>query len=169
MRRAPIIWLAAAAAPTLALAGAGCETVNLGDPPADINSCRPSQNYYVGNASADGGALYGGIWQNLLDKDYGGGKKCTNDACHGAASTNSLKLTMPTGCIPPGCTVPIPLTQEWATNYRATAEQMNCANVSASRLLTLPGGLVPHGGQKLFDAASSPEADLILGWVGAFP
>jgi hypothetical protein len=165
MRRPGLVLLVAAAAPVLA--GAGCETVNLGDPPADVNACRPSQNYYVGNPS-DAGTLYGGIWQNLLNNDYGG-RKCTDSACHGAASTNSMKLTMPTGCIPPGCTVPIPLTQEWAANYRATAEQMNCSNVRASRLLTLPGGLVPHGGQKLFDAATSPEADLIIGWVGAFP
>jgi len=166
MRRARFLWLAAAAAP--ALSDTGCETVNLGNPPADINACRPSQDYYVGNPS-DGGQN-GGIWSNLLDKDYGG-KKCTDSACHGAGSTNSLKLRMPTGCIPPapGCVVPLPLTQEWAANYRATAEQMNCSNVTASRLLALPGGLLPHGGQKLFDAANSPEAQLIIGWVGAFP
>lgn len=167
--RASVIWLAAAAAP--ALVGAGCETVNLGNPPADINACRPSQDYYVGNPTATDGGQNGGIWSNVLDHDYGGGKKCTNTACHGAGSTNSLKLMTPTGCIPPapGCVVPIPLTQEWAANYRATAEQMNCSNVTASRLLASPGGLVPHGGQMLFDATTSPEAQLIIGWVGAFP
>ena len=109
------------------------------------------------------------FWQNLLTKDYGG-KHCNDQACHGSASTNSLKLAIPS-CVPPGCSPPVPLTQEWADNYRATAEQMNCSNVMASKLLALPGGIQPHGGGKLFDAndANAPETGLILGWVGAAP
>jgi hypothetical protein len=57
---------------------------------------------------------------------------------------------------------------EWAANYRATAEQMNCANVMASRLLALPSGLQTHGGGKLFEPTGK-EADIIIGWVGATP
>jgi hypothetical protein len=147
------------------MAAAGCYTVNLGDPPADINACRPSQTYFVYGTASDGGTN-NGIWQDVLDKDYGG-KRCHDSACHGAASTNSLKLTVPT-CVPPACSPPIPLTMEWAANYRATAEQMNCANVSASRLLMLPSGIQSHGGNKLFEP-DGPEADVIIGWPGAAP
>jgi hypothetical protein len=57
---------------------------------------------------------------------------------------------------------------EWADNYRATAEQMNCANVMSSKLIAMPGGIQPHGGGKLFDPAG-PEASIIIGWVGAQP
>lgn len=156
-----------------ALCAVACQTVDLGQPPSDINACRPSQTYYVYGPSADGGVndagMNGGIWTDILTHDFGG-KHCIDQACHGSASTNSLKLTMP-GCVPnsaTGCTIPIPLTMEWADNYRATAEQMNCANVMASKLIALPGGLQPHGGNKLFEP-NGPEADIIIGWVGALP
>jgi hypothetical protein len=158
-----------AAAPVMAIGA--CYTVDLGNPPADINACRPSQSYFAGNPGDAG--PYGGIWQNLLDKDYGG-KKCHDSTCHGAGANNALRLTPPPGCIPsaadPACVIPIPLTLEWADNYRVAAEQMNCSNVAASRLYTLPSGLAPaHGGGKLFEPTGSPEADLIIGWVGAAP
>jgi hypothetical protein len=162
-RRSGLLLLVAAAVPALAVAA--CETVNLGEPPADINACRPSQSYFVYGTAMDGGTN-NGIWQDVLGKDYGG-KHCHDSACHGAGSKNSLKLTVPS-CVPPGCNPPLPLTLEWADNYRAVAEQMNCANVSASRLLTLPSGLQTHGGGKLFDV-TDPEADVIIGWPGAAP
>jgi hypothetical protein len=160
-------WSLAAAAPLLA--ALGCHTVDLGEPPSDINACRPSQSYYAGVGMASDGGVNGGIWQNLLSKDYGG-KHCSDMTCHGSASTNSLRLTTPT-CIPPGCTPAVPLTMEWADDYRATAEQMNCANVSASKLLALPGGLQTHGGGMLFNAndPNAPEVRLIIEWIGAAP
>jgi hypothetical protein len=159
-----------AAAP--ALGAVACETVDLGNPPSDINACRPSQSYFVYGTSADGGGN-NGIWRDLLDKDYGG-KKCHDSACHGTGSTNSLRLTPPT-CVPqmpmdPACPVPIPLTGEWADNYKSAAEEMNCSNVAASKLLEFPSGIQNHGGGKLFDRnAPNAEPDLIIGWVGAAP
>jgi len=158
-----------AAAGVAMLAAVACQTVDLGQPPADINACRPSQTYFVYGPGADGGtASNNGIWTDILSKDFGG-KHCIDQACHGSASTNSLKLTMP-GCLPnTGCTIPIPLTMEWADNYRAATEQMNCSNVMASKLLAQPTGLLPgHAGGILFPP-TGPEADVIIGWVGALP
>jgi hypothetical protein len=157
------------------LIAVACETVDLGQPPSDINACRPSQTYYVcgpggcdSGGVTDAGMMNRGIWTEILTKDYGG-KHCSDQACHGAASTNPLKLTMP-GCLPfTGCSIPIPLTQEWAANYRATTEEMNCSNVMASKLIEYPGGIQPgHAGGKLFEP-DGPEASIIIGWVSALP
>jgi len=169
MGRTRALLLLAAAAPTLA--GSACYTVDLGQPPSDINSCRPSQSYYVFGTSSDGGVSDAGanmgIWTDVLSHDFGG-KHCNDTACHGSGSTNSLKLTMP-GCLPfTGCNIPVPLTQEWADNYRSTAEQMNCSNVMASKLLAKPTGQEPHFPGKLFDL-TDPQASVIIGWVGALP
>lgn len=135
----------------------GCETVDQGDPPADINACRPSQTYFVE------------IWEQILDRDYGG-MKCHNAQCHGAASTNSLRLT---SAVPPAkdaggtLVIAIPFVDAgWSANYRSTTEQMNCSNVAASKLLALPTLQRPHRGGMLFPA-DGPEATLIKGWIGA--
>jgi hypothetical protein len=156
-----------------ALIALACQTVDLGQPPSDINACRPSQSYYVFGTSGDGGASDDGatnmgIWTEILSKDFGG-KHCSDQACHGSGSSNSLRLTMPT-CLPfTGCTIPIPLMMEWADNYRSTSEQMNCANVMASKLIEWPSGIHPgHGGGKLFEP-DGPEAQIIIRWVGAQP
>ena len=48
-RQAEARWpRAVAAAAVLAVVSAtgGCSTVDLGDPPADVNACRPSQQYF---------------------------------------------------------------------------------------------------------------------------
>jgi hypothetical protein len=156
-----------------ALLALACQTVDLGQPPSDINACRPSQSYYVFGPSADGGVSDDGgssmgIWTDILTKDFGG-KHCSDQACHGSGSTNSLRLTMPS-CLPfTGCTIPIPLMMEWADNYRSTSEQMNCSNVMASKLIEWPAGIFPgHGGGKLFEP-DGPEAQIIIRWVGAQP
>jgi|KBSMisStandDraft_5_1062788.scaffolds.fasta_scaffold1114519_2 hypothetical protein len=158
------------------LLAVACQTVDLGQPPSDINACRPSETYYVYGPSADAGVgdagTNGGIWTDVLTKEFnvsGTTRHCNDQACHGSGSTNSLRLSLP-GCLPtdPNCTIPIPLTMEWADNYRATSEQMNCANVMSSKLIALPGGIQPHGGGKLFEP-DGPEASIIIGWVGALP
>jgi hypothetical protein len=155
--------IAAFAAATVA--AAACETVDLGKPPSDINTCRPSQSYFIGAGPPDDAGVVRSIWTDILTRDFGG-KRCSDSACHGSGSTNSLRLMDPFSCTPPYC--PIPLTQEWESNYRSTAEQMNCSNVSASKLLEWPSGLKNHFGGKLFEP-TGPEADLIIGWVGAPP
>jgi hypothetical protein len=133
-----------------ALAVAACETVYLGEPPADVNACRPSQQFFVSE-----------IWPNFLDKDYGG-VKCGDSTCHGALAPNALDI------IPvvydPNNPPPIPLTGDWASNYMTATEEMNCANVAASKLLEYPAFIRVHGGGKLIEP-DGPEATLIKMWI----
>jgi hypothetical protein len=140
------------------LAAPACHSVDLGSPPADVNACRPSQAYFATNIAPD-----------VLFKDYAGGKHCYDSACHGDASNNSLKLTLPAmptayaadgGTAPPN---PLPMT-DWMPDYLATAQQMNCTNETASKLYRLPTGLQTHGGGMLFPS-NGPEATEILMWV----
>jgi hypothetical protein len=146
------LWSAAALVACTALAVA-CDTVDLGPVPADVNACRPSQAFFVSD-----------IWPMFLTMDYGG-KHCSDSNCHGAASTNSLRLINPplTGGDGMGGAA-VPLTGDWAANYRSVAEQMNCSNVAASKLLTLPSGQRTHGGGALI-SPTGPEAMLIKMWV----
>jgi hypothetical protein len=134
-----------------AVIGAGaCETVDLGAPPRDINACRPSQQYFVDE-----------IWPNVLSADYGG-KHCYDSKCHDPASGRPLTLVanpMPMPAV-------IPLTMDWAANYRSATENMNCSNVEASDLIALPANLRTHGGGMLF-SATGPEALKIQMWVTA--
>jgi hypothetical protein len=134
-------------------AGFGCSSVDLGDPPADVNACRPSQDFFAN----------GGIWDDFLNKDYGG-RKCGDSACHGEGAGRPLALKMPEAF--PAMMVPVPLTMNWAANYRSVTENMNCANVRSSPLLTNPAGLVTHGGGKLIEP-NGDEATLIEMWVTA--
>jgi hypothetical protein len=130
----------------------GCETVDLGDPPADINACRPSQKFFVEE-----------IWPNFLAKDgYPGGVHCYDPACHGALAPNALDLIMV--MYDPNNPPPIPLTGDWANNYMTVTEEMSCSNVASSKLLELPAGLKVHGGGKLIEP-DGPEATLIKMWI----
>jgi hypothetical protein len=138
--------LVAAALP--ALAAVACETVDLGMPPADINACRPSQQFFVDE-----------IWPNFLAKDgYAGGVHCYDSTCHGALAPNALDLIFPSA----GAS--IPLTGDWASNYMTVTEEMNCSNVAASKLLEYPAGIRVHGGGKLIEP-DGPEATLIKMWI----
>jgi len=130
---------------------AGCSTVDLGDPPADVNACRPSQDFFAN----------GGLWDMFLDKDYGG-RKCSDSACHGAGAGRPLSLKPPE----PGTPVPLPLPPNWMANYISATEQMQCSNVHSSPLLTNPSGIVTHGGGRLIQP-DGPEATLIEMWVTA--
>jgi hypothetical protein len=135
------------AAAALGLSGAACDTVELGEPPADINACRPSQQFFIAE-----------IWPNFLAKDYGG-KHCYDSTCHGALAPNALDLTDPMSVMGT-----IPLMGVWATNYMTVTEEMNCSNVASSKLLTYPGGINVHGGGKLIEP-DGPEATLIKMWI----
>jgi hypothetical protein len=156
MRARPRLPLAAALAALGALAVSGlgaCQTVDLGDPPADVNACRPGQQFFVDQ-----------IYPNVLDKDYGG-KKCGDAACHAPGNQHALLLVAPpagsTPMIVGGAITPTQL----ADDYTSAANQMNCANVSASTLLAKPSGLQTHGGGMLFSPTGT-EAQLIEMWVG---
>ena len=130
---------------------AGCSTVDLGDPPADVNACRPSQDFFAN----------GGLWDMFLDKDYGG-KHCKDAACHGDGAGRPLSLKIPE----PGTPVPLPLPANWMANYISATEQMQCSNVHSGPLLANPAGIVTHGGGKLIEP-DGPEATLIEMWVTA--
>jgi hypothetical protein len=150
MRRALLV-----AAVPLLLAVA-CETVDLGQPPSDINACRPSQAFFTTE-----------IWPNFLAKEYGG-MHCYDSTCHGGLAPNSLDLIMvpPYDPTDPNMLPPLPLTGDWANNYRTTTEQMNCANVAASKLIELPAAIKVHGcGCGALIQPDGPEATLIKAWV----
>jgi hypothetical protein len=139
----------------LVVLGAACQTVDLGTPPADINACRPSQNYFVQQ-----------VWPNVLNKDYGG-KKCSDSTCHDPSTGRPLSLIPnPMPALDPTMPAPQPLPDDWAANYRSTTEQMSCSDVTASSLIIYPTATRPHGGGKLFDI-TSPESLKIQMWVTA--
>lgn len=127
---------------------AGCNTVDVGPPLADVNACRPSPGFFVEQ-----------IWPNFLGKDYGG-KRCSDASCHDAGSGRQLVLTPPTSA----GTVPLPA--DWAMIYKSATEQLLCTNVESSPLLTRPDGRQTHGGGKLIDPQGA-EAMLVKMWVGA--
>ena len=125
----------------------GCDTVDLGVPPADVNACRPSQQFF-----------YERIWPEFLGKEHNG-KHCSDTRCHDASSPRVLLLPVPTS--QPG----LPLPTDWAAVYKAATEQMFCTNVSASPLIARPSN-PDHGGTMLIDA-NGPEAALVRMWVEA--
>jgi hypothetical protein len=138
-----------------AVAGAvlGCDTVDLGTPPADVNACRPSQAYFVTE-----------IWPNVLNKDYGG-RKCADAKCHDPGSGRPLTLiSNPQPALDVTQPIPNPLPEDWSKNYRSAAEQMNCANVEASALIELPTNTRVHGGGQLFRPTSMEVTSLTM-WV----
>jgi hypothetical protein len=149
-----LVLLAALPFAALAVTLGACETVDLGAPPADINACRPSQSFFVD-----------AIWPMVMAQDYGG-VHCYDSTCHGGASNNSLRLIFPpvTGVNTTTGLVDIPLTGDWAANYKSTTQQMNCSNVAASKLLSLPTNQRPHRGGMLI-MPDGPEAQLIQMWV----
>ena len=63
----------------LALAAGACTTVDLGTPPADVNACRPGQQFFVDQ-----------IWPEILDKDYSG-VHCSDSGCHGPVTFQQLQ------------------------------------------------------------------------------
>ncbi len=124
----------------------GCETVDLGAPPADVNACEPGQQWFIDQ-----------IWPNFLGQAYGG-KHCYDVSCHAIGSPNGLILTVPAE---PG-TIPFPA--DWANNYASAANEMNCSLVDESRLLILPENVQVHGGGMLI-MPGGPEAMLVEQWV----
>ena len=141
------------AAGAIALCAAGCSSVDLGTPPADVNACRPGQQFFVDE-----------IWPNVIDKSYNG-KKCSDSGCHGPATTTRLRFVpVPPPQAPPLPPVPVPLVGEWAANYIFASESMQCTNAMGSGLYLKPTNQVVHSGGKLFER-DSLEAAAILMWV----
>jgi hypothetical protein len=135
-------------AAALLLLFAACDTVDVGPQPADVNACRPSQQYFLDH-----------VWPEYLNKDYGG-VHCWDARCHDASSPRVLKVPPPTSA--PG----IPLPPDWEMVYRSASEQTECTNVKSSPILTHPDGEVTHGGGMLI-AQGGPEWLVIVNWVTA--
>ena len=130
----------------------GCQTVDLGAPPADVNLCEPSQQFFVDS-----------IWPMFVGNDYGG-KHCYDSGCHGPGGTAAMTLLNPTP-IPAG-TNALPLPMDWAANYAQVTHRMNCSDPLDSDLLIYPENRVPHGGGMLI-MPTGPEATLVSDWIAA--
>ena len=134
----------------------GCSIVDLGDPPADVNACRPNQEYFVSD-----------VWPNFLAKSYNG-KTCADANCHGPGATSALHLVADPKT-PNPVTFPLVGGSDWFANYTAASDVMNCTDVTGSSLYTKPSGLQSsHGGGMLFSPGGA-EFDLLQQWVMAGP
>lgn len=123
---------------------AGCPTVDLGDTPADIGMCNPTQ-----------GAQYfeQQVWPNFVVRNNisssciraGGG-------CHDQTGGNALSFQ----------TAPI----DFKANYKAAQVYLNCGTPMMSELLTKPlqGIDDPHGGGNVFVDTNDPGVQVFLGW-----
>jgi hypothetical protein len=128
------------------LTATGCETVDLGAPPAEVNACMPGQMWFVTQ-----------IWPNFLGQDYNG-KHCTDSSCHGGGGSAMMTLVNP---VDP---VTFPLTGDWANDYTQAAHEMNCADATDSALLRQPEGVQVHGGGQLI-MKGGPEEMLVEQWI----
>ena len=143
------IWVAA-----LAVVPA-CSSVDQGEPPADINACRPSQTFFVDM-----------VFPNFLTKDYAG-KTCGDANCHTKATLRAPVVFMPSTTMP---AIPLAGGSEWETLYRSATEVMICTDVLGSDLFTRPAGLQTHAPGRLIDPSpAGPEALLLQQWVMARP
>jgi hypothetical protein len=141
--------LVAFALPLLPAALAGCDTVDLGATPADVNACRPSEQFFVQQ-----------VWPNYLSKDFGG-KHCYDPRCHdGSGTGGALNLN------PPAVPLAFPLPPEWQNVYKSASEQTECTIPRSSKIVEKPDGVITHGGGMLI-SPSGPEVDLIVQWVSA--
>jgi len=113
-------------------AAAGCQTVDLGSAPADLNACEPGQQFFIDQ-----------IWPNFLGATYDNNVHCTDVGCHDPGQGRQLALVIPAE---PG-TLPFPA--DWASNYASAASLMNCADPLSSTLLLVPEGNQAHGGGTL--------------------
>jgi len=149
-RRLAVGWLGLCALG--AAAAGGCSTIDNGDPPADVNACRPSQEFF-----------YERICPEYLAASFGG-KTCMDASCHGSMSSSALKITLAscTEDAPPA--VPFVSGSNWLSSYLSTARVMSCTDVSGAALYTNPSGQAMHPGGKLFEPGG-PELDLLQAWV----
>ncbi len=127
-----------------------CQTVDLGSPPADVNACRPSQQFFVDE-----------IWPNVLAQSYGG-KHCYDATCHdpGTGRRPSF-IANPQPLVP---TLPLP--DDWAMNYLKAADEMNCSSPGNSPLIEYGEGGMGHPGGALFKNTDPQETKLRM-WVTA--
>jgi hypothetical protein len=118
---------------------AGCPTVDLGDPPADIGQCNPAMGlpYFMTQIQPS--------YLKIGDATNG----CAQSSfCH--AEAHGLALD-PTG-------------MDVQANYRVSQGYLNCGDAMASPFLTRPlAGIDGHGGGDLF-TTSDPQYMIFLNW-----
>lgn len=131
-----------------AFAPVGCGTVDLGTAPADVNACRPSQQFF-----------YQRVWPEFIDKEHGG-KKCGDTRCHDASSGREMII------VPPTSAATLPLPEDWMRVYRSVAGQLQCTSIAESSLLARADGRKRHEGGKLVEPGG-PESILLRMWVEA--
>jgi hypothetical protein len=139
---------------------AACSTVSLGDPPADINVCRPSQIFFVEH-----------VWPEYLTANIAS-KNCGDASCHGGTVGNAGQLRVIAPTSTPTPTYPLAGGSDWYALYLSAATEMNCNDVFGSKLFAFPAGLSPHGGGKLFDQGDSVGTAafaLLDAWVHPTP
>jgi hypothetical protein len=141
LKRAGTFLLAAAA---LFGAATGCETVDLGAPPADVNLCEPGPMWFLSQ-----------VWPNFLGQTYSNGVHCYDANCHGPNPKGQLALINSTQ------PMTFPLQPDWAANYASASQLMNCADPADSRLIILPEGKQTHGGGMLIDPTSAAGTQII--------
>ncbi len=125
----------------VAVAAAGCPTVDLTDELPEPDSCRPDRAYYEDV-----------IWPEYLTSPA---TSCVSAAgCHGMTNQPRSALRLKT--------------ESSATlhddNYDMVVRFLSCSEEEKSPLLTKPmAGVDPHGGGDLFNG-SSPERSIFLDW-----
>jgi hypothetical protein len=120
---------------------AGCPTVNLGDTPAGIGVCNPTEGLAYFQAM---------IWPMYLDPPNQT-TTCVRSGCHDkidSAGGMGLDPTLPIN---------------YQGNYQIVQPQLDCESPDASQLLTKPLNLYGHGGGAVF-TVSDPEYSLFLNW-----
>jgi hypothetical protein len=123
---------------------AGCPTVDLGDTPADIGLCNPTEGESYFEMQ---------VWPMYIDRG-GGTSSCirTGGGCHDQNGGNALSFA----------TQPI----DFKANFRAAQVYLNCGTPEMSELLTKPlqGIDDPHGGGNIFTTVNDPAVQIFLAW-----
>jgi hypothetical protein len=121
---------------------AACPTVDLGDSPPDVGSCRLDPLYYEDV-----------IWPGYLAPTSAEKSCVSQSGCHSAESGRSaLRLD---------ATAPI----DHTGNYQIVSRFLNCSTPSASSLLTKPLAAVDaHGGGDIFADSADPAVSDFLAW-----
>jgi hypothetical protein len=120
---------------------AACPTVDLGDSPADIGSCRPDREYFETD-----------IWPRFIDNPDPAKSCISMSGCHddsnNARSGMHLQTAMPV---------------DFASNYMTVSRHLNCADPAASELLSYPLNFLPHP-VMLFGPSDPEVVTVFLPW-----
>jgi len=119
---------------------AGCPTVDLGDTPADIGSCRPDRAYFEST-----------IWPMYINN---ASQSCVGaSGCHDESNSPRSALHLRTA--PP---------IDFDANYKAITLHLNCADPESSEAVSYPLQFLPHP-VMVFPNVNAPEIqNVFLPW-----